>query len=164
MLGYLRDAAPGRIEPVSDGWYDTGDIVAIDQDGYLRIQGRAKRFAKIAGEMVSLAAIEAFASSFSLSHKHAAIARPDSRKGEQIILATEDPHLQRAQYAEAASAAGIAEIMFPRDSSISKSCRSFRREKWTMQRSSSAFAPTTRTLPLPDASLNHLAGCLAPAK
>jgi acyl-[acyl-carrier-protein]-phospholipid O-acyltransferase/long-chain-fatty-acid--[acyl-carrier-protein] ligase len=115
MLGYLRDTAPGVIEPVSDGWYDTGDIIATDADGYISIQGRAKRFAKIAGEMVSLAAVESFATSLSPAFKHAAIARPDERKGERVILLTEDPDLKRPQYAAAAAAAGIAEIMFPRD-------------------------------------------------
>jgi len=115
MLGYMKAAAPGHIEPVSDGWYDTGDIVGIDADGYLRIQGRAKRFAKIAGEMVSLAAIEEFASALSPSHKHAAVARSDSRKGEQIVMISEDPNMTRAHYAQAAKAAGIAEIMWPRD-------------------------------------------------
>jgi len=115
MLGYLRDTAPGVIEPLTDGWYDTGDIIATDADGYISIQGRAKRFAKIAGEMVSLAAVESFATSLSPSFKHAALARPDERKGERVILLTEDPDLKRPQYAAAASAAGIGEIMFPRD-------------------------------------------------
>jgi acyl-[acyl-carrier-protein]-phospholipid O-acyltransferase/long-chain-fatty-acid--[acyl-carrier-protein] ligase len=115
MLGYMRDSAPGKIEPVPDGWYDTGDIVSIDQDGYLHIQGRAKRFAKIAGEMVSLAAVEAFASGLSPAYKHAAVTRPDTRKGEQVVLVTEDPNMKRPLYTEAASKAGIAEIMFPRD-------------------------------------------------
>jgi acyl-[acyl-carrier-protein]-phospholipid O-acyltransferase/long-chain-fatty-acid--[acyl-carrier-protein] ligase len=61
MLGYLRGENPGQIEPPAAGWHDTGDIVAIDRDGFITIKGRAKRFAKIAGEMVSLAAIEALA-------------------------------------------------------------------------------------------------------
>lgn len=115
MLGYIRATAPGKIEPVEDGWYDTGDIVALDHDGYVSIQGRAKRFAKIAGEMVSLAAIEEMAATLSPAHKHAAIARPDSHKGEQIILVTEDPAMTRNHYAAEAKAAGITEIMWPRD-------------------------------------------------
>lgn len=115
MLGYMRAIAPGQIEPVPDGWYDTGDIVTIDPDGFVTIQGRAKRFAKIAGEMVSLGAIEEFAARLSPDHKHAALVRPDSRKGEQILLVTDDPALTRQQYAAAAKAAGVAEIMWPRD-------------------------------------------------
>jgi acyl-[acyl-carrier-protein]-phospholipid O-acyltransferase / long-chain-fatty-acid--[acyl-carrier-protein] ligase len=115
MLGYLRATAPGQIEPVKDGWYDTGDIVSFDQDGYLTIQGRAKRFAKVAGEMVSLAAIEELAATISPSYKHAAVVRPDSRKGEQILLVTEDPAMTRNRYAAAAKQAGVAEIMWPRD-------------------------------------------------
>ena len=63
MTGYMRAAAPGMLEPPVNGWYDTGDIVAIDAAGFVTIQGRAKRFAKIAGEMVSMTAAEALAQS-----------------------------------------------------------------------------------------------------
>ncbi|OWK23046.1 hypothetical protein AJ87_40250 [Rhizobium yanglingense] len=61
MAGYLRAENPGVIESLPDGWHDTGDIVTIDEDGFVRIRGRAKRFAKIGGEMISLAAVEALA-------------------------------------------------------------------------------------------------------
>ena len=64
MLGYLRAEHPGVLEPPDGGWHDTGDIVTIDPDGFITIKGRAKRFAKIGGEMVSLAAVEACAPPF----------------------------------------------------------------------------------------------------
>jgi acyl-[acyl-carrier-protein]-phospholipid O-acyltransferase/long-chain-fatty-acid--[acyl-carrier-protein] ligase len=115
MAGYFRDAAPGVIEPVADGWYDTGDIVAIDGEGFVSIRGRAKRFAKIAGEMVSLGAVEDLAARVSPGHRHAAIARPDARKGEAVVLLSEDKDITREAIAKAASAAGIPEIMLPRE-------------------------------------------------
>ena len=61
MLGYLRADNPGVLEPPPDGWHDSGDIVTIDDQGFIAIKGRAKRFAKVGGEMVSLAAVEMLA-------------------------------------------------------------------------------------------------------
>ncbi len=61
MNGYFRADRPGVLQPSQSDWYDTGDIVTIDSDGFVAIRGRAKRFAKIGGEMVSLAAVEAYA-------------------------------------------------------------------------------------------------------
>jgi acyl-[acyl-carrier-protein]-phospholipid O-acyltransferase/long-chain-fatty-acid--[acyl-carrier-protein] ligase len=89
MLGYLTPETPGVLEPPPDGWYDTGDIVYIDDEGYITIVGRARRFAKVAGEMVSLTAVEVIAARLWPACGHAAIALPDDRKGEQIVLVTE---------------------------------------------------------------------------
>src|SRR5262249_51834550 len=61
MLGYLRAENPGVLDMPPEGWHDTGDIVTIDAQGFITIRGRAKRFAKIGGEMISLAAVEALA-------------------------------------------------------------------------------------------------------
>ncbi len=113
MLGYMKIDAPGVIQPHGE-WYDTGDIVDVDAEGFIRILGRAKRFAKIAGEMVSLAAVEEFIAQHSPDAAHAAVAIPDARKGEQIVLFTESTVLNRSQLIDAARASGIAEIMLPK--------------------------------------------------
>lgn len=86
MMGYLKD---GNIVEPKDGWYDTGDIVDIDENGFVTILGRAKRFAKIAGEMVSLTAIEKVINSYLKDIPNAVTAVPDEKKGEQLVLVTE---------------------------------------------------------------------------
>ena len=115
MLGYLRFERPGVLEPPADGWYDTGDIVDIDQQGFVTILGRAKRFAKIGGEMVSLGAVEEFVHGLSPSAQHAVVALPDPRKGERIVLVTTDQSLDRDRLQQAARAGGINELMLPAD-------------------------------------------------
>jgi acyl-[acyl-carrier-protein]-phospholipid O-acyltransferase/long-chain-fatty-acid--[acyl-carrier-protein] ligase len=113
MLGYLRAENPGVLEPPADGWHDTGDIVSIDSQGFITIRGRAKRFAKIGGEMVSLAAIEDFLHRLSPDHAHAVVALPDPRKGERIVLVTTDHALERDTLLKAARAGGVNELMLP---------------------------------------------------
>lgn len=92
MLGYLSAESNGQRQspssPYGEGWYDTGDIVHMDEEGFLSIQGRSKRFAKIAGEMVSLTVVEQLAMKTWHEAHHAAISLPDPKKGEQILLVT----------------------------------------------------------------------------
>jgi acyl-[acyl-carrier-protein]-phospholipid O-acyltransferase/long-chain-fatty-acid--[acyl-carrier-protein] ligase len=114
MLGYLRAEAPGILEPPRGGWYDTGDIVSIDAEGFVTIEGRAKRFAKIAGEMVSLTAVEGLADATWPGQTHAAVALPDAKKGEQVVLVTDRPDATREALHNHAKNAGIAEIMVPK--------------------------------------------------
>jgi acyl-[acyl-carrier-protein]-phospholipid O-acyltransferase/long-chain-fatty-acid--[acyl-carrier-protein] ligase len=114
MLGYLRAEAPGRLEPPPGGVYDTGDIVAVDGEGFVAILGRAKRFAKIAGEMVSLAVVEALASRVWPDDHHAVVALPDSRKGEQLVLVTDRAAASREALMAAARATGLPELFLPR--------------------------------------------------
>ncbi|MGE0007271.1 MAG: acyl-[ACP]--phospholipid O-acyltransferase [Parvibaculaceae bacterium] len=114
MLGYLRAEAPGRIDPPADGWYDTGDIVKIDEKGFVVILGRARRFSKIAGEMVSLAAVEIKLQQAFPDHAHAVVAIPDPKKGEQLVLFTTDPGLDRGRLSEGLRAQGAMELMVPR--------------------------------------------------
>ena len=113
MLGYLKTDKPGVIQPQGE-WYDTGDIVDIDAEGYITILGRAKRFAKIGGEMVSLAAVEELAAHAFPDIAHAAIAIPDERKGEQIVLYTEGESLTREELQKSAKELGLSELYLPR--------------------------------------------------
>ena len=114
MLGYLKDDAPGVLQPPENGRYDTGDIVSVDSEGFVTIEGRAKRFAKIAGEMVSLTAVEGFAATVWPDTLHAAVSIPDARKGEQIILLTDNPAGDRSDLIKHAQANGVSELYIPR--------------------------------------------------
>lgn len=114
MMGYLMPDQPGVLQPPKDGWHDTGDVVDVDEDGFIRIKGRAKRFAKIGGEMISLAAVESYINQASPEGHHVVVAVADERKGEQLILVTNDESLSRHTVKEAAKAAQVSEIMVPR--------------------------------------------------
>jgi len=118
MLGYFKADNPGVLEPPEGQIYDTGDIVDIDQHGYVTILGRAKRFAKIAGEMVSLTAVEGYATAIWPGQMHAAVSIPDDKKGEQVILLTDMKGADRAQMLVYAKTEGVAEIMIPRNVQI----------------------------------------------
>jgi len=118
MSGYLRASAPGVLEPphtaLGPGWYDTGDIVTIDEEGRIRICGRARRFAKVAGEMVSLALGEDLARHARPEHMHAASRAPDRQRGERIVLFTTAADLQRHDLALAAHQLQVRELAIPR--------------------------------------------------
>src|SRR5215510_164656 len=115
MVGYYRPDNPGVLEAPRDGWYDTGDIVTIDAQGFITIKGRAKRFAKIGGEMVSLAAVEALASEAFPGPLLTVVSLPDARKGERLVLLTTDRAVERDALVRRARARGAAEIMVPAD-------------------------------------------------
>jgi acyl-[acyl-carrier-protein]-phospholipid O-acyltransferase / long-chain-fatty-acid--[acyl-carrier-protein] ligase len=115
MLGYLKPDQPGSILPVPGGWYDTGDVVSIDCDGFISIRGRLKRFAKIGGEVVSLAVVESCASAMWPDHCHAAITVPDPRKGERIVLVTTCHEAERTAFAGWVHHHGVHELAIPRD-------------------------------------------------
>lgn len=114
MMGYYLMNAAGQITPPDQGWYDTGDIVAIDQDGYIFIKGRAKRFAKIAGEMVSLTAVEDYLGKLWPNYQQAVVAIPDSKKGEQLVLITTNPIANRNEILTYVNQHGIGELSIPR--------------------------------------------------
>jgi acyl-[acyl-carrier-protein]-phospholipid O-acyltransferase / long-chain-fatty-acid--[acyl-carrier-protein] ligase len=116
MKGYLLYSNPGVIDTsaLDQGWYSTGDIVSIDADDFVFIRGRVKRFAKIAGEMVSLELVEAIAANAAPGFAHAASTRSDAAKGEAIVLFTTAPSLGREQLGAAGKALGATELAVAR--------------------------------------------------
>jgi acyl-[acyl-carrier-protein]-phospholipid O-acyltransferase / long-chain-fatty-acid--[acyl-carrier-protein] ligase len=115
MLGYFMTKSPGTIQSHEDGWHDTGDIVTIDKDGFIRIAGRAKRFAKIAGEMVPLTRIESEVATIWPDSHHAVVAIPDEQKGERLVLVTSDPAVNREKLLTRFRECGLGEILVPRE-------------------------------------------------
>jgi len=117
MKGYLLFDKPGVIQPpssIGEGWYATGDIVEFDADDFIHIRGRVKRFAKIAGEMISLEVVERIAAQAAPGFAHAASSRPDASKGEAIVLFTTATNLLRDTLVAAAKSLGAPELAVPR--------------------------------------------------
>jgi acyl-[acyl-carrier-protein]-phospholipid O-acyltransferase/long-chain-fatty-acid--[acyl-carrier-protein] ligase len=112
MAGYLGE--DGEALPPEDGWYDTGDIVSIGEDGWLKILGRAKRFAKIGGEMVSLGAVEELACGAWPEARHAAVSLSDERKGERLVLVTDRQDAAVGALVAHAQTVGAPELTVPR--------------------------------------------------
>ena len=114
MLGYYRVSAPGVLEAPADGWYDTGDIVEVDASGFVWIKDRARRFAKIGGELVPMTVGEALADSIWPGEAHAVIALEDPRSGQRLILATSCRSATVDTLLEAARKQGLPAIVVPR--------------------------------------------------
>jgi len=115
MAGYLKVEAPGMLQPPVEGWHDSGDIVTIDEAGFVTIRGRAKRFAKIGGEMISLPAVEGYAAKLWPAAEHAVVTRPDARKGEQLVLFTTQTDAGARALQAWGRANGVTELALPRD-------------------------------------------------
>lgn len=138
LSGYLLHEQPGRLQQpqtsFGSGWYDTGDIVNIDEDGFVHICGRAKRFAKIGGEMISLTVVETLAGNVWPEALHAAVAVADEKKGEQIILLTNHKSAERTALVTQAKQVGLSELCVPRKIKIVKEIPLFGSGKTDYQR------------------------------
>jgi acyl-[acyl-carrier-protein]-phospholipid O-acyltransferase/long-chain-fatty-acid--[acyl-carrier-protein] ligase len=118
MKGYLNADANAKFQSLG-GWYDTGDIVRVDSDGFVFILGRLKRFAKVSGEMVSLGAVEeavaGACSQYGLRFAVAVIARPDAARGEKLVVVTNEPRLTLKEVRAAIHARGLNNLAVPRE-------------------------------------------------
>jgi acyl-[acyl-carrier-protein]-phospholipid O-acyltransferase/long-chain-fatty-acid--[acyl-carrier-protein] ligase len=114
MMGYYLFDAPGVLQPPPEGWYNTGDIVDVDDKGFIHIKGRVKRFAKVAGEMVSLEVVEQIANTAAPEHNHAASTQVDAQRGECIILFSTDANLKREDLQIVAKNLSLPEIAVAR--------------------------------------------------
>ena len=114
MAGYPKADRPGVLQPPEGDWHDSGDIVTIDDAGFVTIRGRAKRFAKIGGEMISLPAVEGYATKLWPNSDHAVVTRPDPRKGEQLVLFTTRKDATVSALQGWGKANGVADIALPK--------------------------------------------------
>jgi len=113
MLGYLSSEKQGTIIAPPEGWHDTGDIVTMSDEGFITIAGRAKRFAKIAGEMVSLTAVEGIAASIWPELLHAAVIGTSAKGAERILLYSEAVKADKAAFIKKVQEQGYSELLIP---------------------------------------------------
>jgi acyl-[acyl-carrier-protein]-phospholipid O-acyltransferase / long-chain-fatty-acid--[acyl-carrier-protein] ligase len=114
MMGYMKLSNPGKIEPLTTGWYETGDVVTIDEEGFVTITDRVKRFAKIGGEMISLSAVEYHLTELWPNYHHAVISLPDPKKGEQLLLITTYTKANKEEIIEYFRKKGLTELYMPK--------------------------------------------------
>ncbi|MBQ8481356.1 MAG: acyl-[Alphaproteobacteria bacterium] len=114
MMGYIKPEKPEVLQK-ADVWYDTGDIVQIDEDGFIHISGRAKRFAKIGGEMVSLTAIEQILDEMYPDAKQGIIAVSDDKKGEKLVLITNIENTNVKEIQKYFRIQGLSDLWIPKE-------------------------------------------------
>jgi acyl-[acyl-carrier-protein]-phospholipid O-acyltransferase/long-chain-fatty-acid--[acyl-carrier-protein] ligase len=117
MAGYLGQ--PEKTEEVmEDGWYVTGDIACIDEDGFIRITDRLARFSKIGGEMVPHMRIEEAVRVFLGEYACAVTAVPDEQKGERLVLFHTNRALAAAEVWEQLSRLDLPKLWIPKRENI----------------------------------------------
>jgi acyl-[acyl-carrier-protein]-phospholipid O-acyltransferase/long-chain-fatty-acid--[acyl-carrier-protein] ligase len=118
MLGYIMPDNPGVLVPLEGGWYHTGDVVEIDEIGFVYIKDRIKRFAKIGGEMVSLNAVQEMVIKayewMGTDFEYGVVAIPHESKGEQIILVTNNQQAKQEVLHDYIKNNGMSELFLPR--------------------------------------------------
>ncbi|MBR1648299.1 MAG: acyl-[Alphaproteobacteria bacterium] len=115
MLGYMKAELPQVLQPLKDGWYDTGDIVEISDDKYITIKGRAKRFAKIGGEMVSLSAVENVVNEIFSHSINGVLSAEDDKKGERLVLVSNTDEITPSLLRQSLKDKGLSELWIPKE-------------------------------------------------
>ena len=101
--------------PATDkNWYATGDLVTIDENKFITIVGRRKRFAKLGGEMVSLGEIESVAKVIWPKSEHAAITVQDEKNLEIVVLFTTQPNPKKTEFLKKAKDEKISNLLIPK--------------------------------------------------
>jgi acyl-[acyl-carrier-protein]-phospholipid O-acyltransferase / long-chain-fatty-acid--[acyl-carrier-protein] ligase len=117
MLGYLN--RPDKTAEVfRDGWYDTGDIAAIDDDGFIRILDRLSRFSKIGGEMVPHIRVEEAINEILGEYACCVTALPDESKGERLVVLYTKPDVSPADLWQLLSESQLPKLWIPKQESF----------------------------------------------
>ena len=119
MRGYFHQPAK-TAEVLKDGWYNTGDMGLVDEDGFLRITGRMSRFSKIGGEMVPHLKIEEYLSKIAANPAEddprpllVVSSVPDDKKGERIVVLHRPLPKPVAEILAELSASGVPNLWLP---------------------------------------------------
>jgi acyl-[acyl-carrier-protein]-phospholipid O-acyltransferase/long-chain-fatty-acid--[acyl-carrier-protein] ligase len=117
MLGYLNQ--PERTaEALHDGWYTTGDIAAIDEDGFIKITDRLARFSKIGGEMVPHLKVEEVISELTGGAPCAVTGLPDERKGERLAVLYTAAEVEPIDLCRRLSATDLPKLWIPKQADM----------------------------------------------
>ena len=117
MLGYL-DQPKKTEEVLRDGWYVTGDIALVDEDGFIRITDRLSRFSKIAGEMVPHVKVEEAVNKLLGEYTCAVTSVPDEQKGEKLVVLYTDPNMKPEALWAGLSQTDLPKLWIPKKDSF----------------------------------------------
>jgi acyl-[acyl-carrier-protein]-phospholipid O-acyltransferase/long-chain-fatty-acid--[acyl-carrier-protein] ligase len=117
MIGYLNQAER-TAEAVQDGWYVTGDIGALDDEGFLRITDRLARFSKIAGEMVPHLKVEEAVYAIIGEHGCAVTGIPDDQRGERLVALYTRPDMTPLQLWQQLSETNLPKLWVPKRENV----------------------------------------------